>query len=138
MEIHKFQTNIEDFIMTVFVMQIGSDLLISVTGGDTPHIGTVTVTSKEHDYGNIRFPSHHDRYHKDDILSELIITHIKDYLPGNCVITSGVHVNNITRKQIEDSKVMAQILGLDILAWIKQTKFLDSKPVHSSYKSEEI
>ncbi len=41
--------------------------------------------------------------HKDDVLAQSLLAIIKDELPGNCVITSGVHVDHITNAQIHAS-----------------------------------
>jgi len=129
----KFQTTAENYTMTADITVVGSDLMIVITGGDSPHIGTITSVSKDSDNQTIRFHSHHGRFHKDDVLSEVIINKIKDDLPGNCVITAGVHVNSITKEQIKASPKMAEKLGDDILSWLKETDFTTDEVLYTNY-----
>ena len=58
------------FTIQAAVKVIGKDLLITLTGGDTPHIGTVTTFSRDTEIQTVRFPSHDGRFHKDDVLAE--------------------------------------------------------------------
>lgn len=117
----EFSVTEENYTMTAIVSVIGQDLLISIIGGNSPHIGTVTTFGKETTSETMRFPSHDGRFHKDDILSDEIANEINDVLPGNCVITSGVHVDGITKKQIAVSSQMASKLGQEILNWLKKS-----------------
>lgn len=97
---------------------IGNDLLLNLFGGDTPHMGTVTTFSVETELQVQRFPSHDGRFHKDDVLAEIIIERISSELPGNCVITAGVHVDHISKVQIEASFSMVKELTEELLRWI--------------------
>ena len=38
----KFSVTQENYTMDLEIFVIGKDLFVTVTGGDTPHIGTVT------------------------------------------------------------------------------------------------
>ncbi|HIX70054.1 MAG TPA: amino acid decarboxylase, partial [Candidatus Enterococcus stercoravium] len=96
----KFQASRAGYTITAEVTVIGKDLSIALVGGDTPHIGTVTWVSNNGASDTIRFPSHHGRFHKDDVLSEILIKQLQPLLPGSCVITAGIHVNGITKEQI--------------------------------------
>ncbi|HBM6655742.1 TPA: amino acid decarboxylase, partial [Enterococcus faecium] len=84
------------FTIQAAVKVIGKDLLITLTGGDTPHIGTVTTFSRDTEMQTVRFPSHDGRFHKDDVLAEKIAVIIKTAVPGSCTITSGIHVDHIS------------------------------------------
>lgn len=122
------------FTMSAQAQQIGADLFITLVGGDTPHIGTVTTWSSKQTKETIRFESHSGRFHKDDVLAEKILEMIAPYLPGNCVITSGVHVNGITSEQIKSSFEMAADLGQQLADWLKETPFTFEAPI---YKKKE-
>ncbi|MFC6323630.1 prenylated flavin chaperone LpdD [Companilactobacillus baiquanensis] len=128
----EFQVTKEDYTMTAKVLIVGIDLFIVVTGGDNPHIGTVTTLSSQTDIQTIRYPSHDGRFHKDDILAYRIAKIIKSDLPGSCTITSGVHVNHISKKQIMVSSSMAVDLGQQILKWLKSYKFNATDPIYYS------
>lgn len=131
----KFSVTQENYTMSAKIEVIGKDFFIEVTGGDTPHIGTVTTLTKNTEIQTIRYPSHDGRFHKDDVLAVRIGKIIQADLPGSCTITAGVHVNHISKKQITVSGQIAQNLGEQIKAWLKQTNFDVPEPVY--YSDEE-
>ena len=128
----KFNVTQENYTITADVSVIGKDLFIKVTGGDTPHIGTVTTLTKTTELQTIRYPSHDGRFHKDDVLAVRIAKIIQADLPGSCTITAGVHVNHISKKQIMVSSQMAKNLGEQIQSWIRETNFDAPEPVYYS------
>lgn len=128
----EFSVTQENYTMKANVQIIGQDLFIVITGGDTPHIGTVTTLTKTTDMQTIRYPSHDGRLHKDDVLATRIGKIIQNVLPGSCTITAGVHVNHITKKQIMVSSMMDKNLGLQLKDWIEKTDFDAPKPIYYS------
>ncbi|MFC6176909.1 amino acid decarboxylase [Companilactobacillus huachuanensis] len=128
----KFSITQENYTMIADVETIGKDLLIRITGGDTPHIGTVTTLTRTTDLETIRYPSHDGRLHKDDVLAIRIGKIIQTDLPGSCTITAGVHVNHISKKQIMFSAMMSKNLGEQIKAWLEQKNFNSPEPVYYS------
>lgn len=109
---------------------IGQDLLIEITGGNVPHIGTVTTLTKSEKITTNRFPSHDGRYHKDGVLAEAVAKIIQPQLPGSCTITSGVHVDKISLEQIKASKPMSENLGRQISQWLQKTTLDSHQPVY--------
>lgn len=108
---------------------IGADLFIQLTGGSHPHIGTVTTYCKENaDKQVVRFPSHSGRFHKDDVLADVLLEEIAELLPQNCVITSGIHVDGISKEQIVGAFEMTKEIGSKIATWLKEEKSPTSKP----------
>ncbi|WP_334351715.1 prenylated flavin chaperone LpdD [Companilactobacillus sp. HBUAS56257] len=128
----RFSITEENYTMTANVEVIGKDLFIAITGGDNPHIGTVTTLTKDSDLQTIRYPSHDGRFHKDDVLAKRVGKVIQSQLPGSCTITAGVHVNHISKKQIAVSSSMAQNLGEQIKTWLQTTDFDVPDPVYYS------
>jgi hypothetical protein len=128
----KFSITEENYTMTADLKVIGQDLFIAVTGGDNPHIGTVTTLTKDSELQTVRFPSHDGRLHKDDVLAIRIGKIIQADLPGSCTITAGVHVNHISKKQIMVSALMAKHLGEQIKTWLHETDFKVEKPIYYS------
>lgn len=108
---------------------IGNDLLLSLYGGDTPHIGTVTTFSSGEAQVQ-RFPSHDGRFHKDDILAKILLEKIQSIIPGNCVITAGVHVDHISKEQIEASFPMTEELANELVDWISDHR-LAKEPLYN-------
>lgn len=132
--VESFQVTQENYTMTAEVIVIGKDLFVAITGGDNPHIGTVTTLTSKTDVQTIRYPSHDGRFHKDDVLAKRVAKIIKGSLPGSCTITSGVHVNHISKKQIMVSGSMANELGQEILDWLKSYEFDVPDPIYYSDK----
>ncbi|GEO63383.1 hypothetical protein [Companilactobacillus nantensis] len=128
----KFTVTQENYTMIADVEAIGKDLLIKITGGDTPHIGTVTTLTKMTDLETIRYPSHDGRLHKDDVLAVRVGKIIQADLPGSCTITAGVHVNHISKKQIMVSAMMSKNLGEQIKDWLKHIDFDIPEPIYYS------
>lgn len=100
---------------------VGNDLLLSITGGDTPHLGTVSIFSSEVK-DVLRFPSHDGRFHKDDLLAATLIENLTERPTGNIVVTSGVHVNQITKGQITASFEMIKMLAGQLSSWLKNNQ----------------
>lgn len=128
-----FQASRAGYTITAEVTVIGKDLSIALVGGDTPHIGTVTWVSNNGASDTIRFPSHHGRFHKDDVLSEILIKQLQPLLPGSCVITAGIHVNGITKEQITASFDMAEEIAKELATWIRNYDFGNSEPVYEYF-----
>lgn len=128
----EFETTQENYSMKAELSVTGKDLMIKITGGDNPHIGTVTTLTKDSQPETVRFPSHDGRFHKDDVLALRIAKIIQKDLPGSCTITAGVHVNHISKKQIMVSGQMATDLGNKIKQWLEQTDFSIDEPIYYS------
>ncbi|EPH98204.1 hypothetical protein D920_01763 [Enterococcus faecalis 13-SD-W-01] len=133
--VKRFKVVKENYPMIAETTIIGNDVLITITGGDTPHIGTITAFSKDGGKKTTRFPSHHGRFHKDDVLADFLFAEIKEKLPGNCVITAGVHVNHISNAQIQASSAMAKSLGRQIADWFDTFTFEQAAPIY--YTNQE-
>ncbi|MHC5247079.1 prenylated flavin chaperone LpdD [Enterococcus sp. LJL90] len=109
---------------------VGKDLAIKISGGDTPHIGTVTTLTKTAAIETRCFPSHDGRLHKDDVLALIVAKKIQPLLPGTCVITAGVHVNQITSAQIAAASTLTQQLAKEIAHWISNFDFTTPEPIY--------
>ena len=115
--------------ITLMAEWLGDDLLLNLYGGDAPHIGTVTTFSND-DTQTRRFPSHDGRFHKDDVLASLLLKAIQSKIPGNCVITAGVHVDHILQDQIAASFSMTEELAEELVLWIDDHR-LAKKPQYN-------
>lgn len=125
-----FSVTAEDYTMTATIQVIGKDVLIEITGGDVPHIGTVTTLTADTKIQTIKYLSHDGRLHKDGVLAERVAQIIQTSLPASCTITSGVHVDYITKKQIFASDKMAYDLGLKIKDWLNHHDFSSKAPIY--------
>ncbi|WEV39551.1 amino acid decarboxylase [Lactobacillus sp. ESL0681] len=116
------------FSITLEAEFIGPDLAIKIFGGDHPHIGTVCFVDQTGDIQDRPFPSHDNRLHKDGILAKQILTIIKDSLPGLCVVLAGVHVDQISQRQLAMTSEMTQQLGQRLHTWLSQVEVNWSQP----------
>ncbi|MGG7057764.1 hypothetical protein ACQPUZ_05640 [Clostridium tertium] len=79
------------------LIEIGNDICIIISGGDRPHIGAISIYSKEEGIQTISLKNH-----KDYIIGEMCINNIKDMPLGNISVSSGIHLDDITKNQIDD------------------------------------
>ncbi|MFD0896995.1 prenylated flavin chaperone LpdD [Loigolactobacillus binensis] len=123
-----FKVTQAGYTITADVQQIGPDLLITITGGDHPHIGTVTTFGVATELATVRFPSHDGRLHKDDVLATTLMQQIRSQVAGSCTITAGVHIDQISQQQINAAAPMARVLGQQIKLWLQQQPVTASAP----------
>ncbi|MDR2832292.1 MAG: amino acid decarboxylase [Streptococcaceae bacterium] len=109
-----------DFSMTLDVRLINKDFLFTITGGDVPHIGTITTRTENGQVESVIFPSPSGGMHKDVVLAELLLEKITSFIDGNIVITSGVHVDKILKEQINAAFEMINWLADEFLEWLKE------------------
>jgi hypothetical protein len=128
----RFITTQKNYTITADLRQIGTDLLITVTGGDNPHIGVVTTLTKQTKIETVRYPSHDGRFHKDDFISRRIAQRIQAHLIGSATILAGVHVNQITQNQIAASAPMSDQLAGEICEWLAQHPVTSARPEYYS------
>lgn len=115
---HEFTSFQEDYQIVATLFNLGSDCLIVISGGDHPHIGTVTTKTLNQDFKTERFPSHDGRLHQDHLLAEPLVQELAPLIKGNLVVLSGVHVDGITQKQIAASQMMIKDLIKQIKKWL--------------------
>jgi hypothetical protein len=84
---------------------IGEDILVSVWGGTSPHIGSVAVAQARPSLKDprrssatssvINFPGH-----KDDIVSRMFAERISSTMNRYCIATAGIHVDNASGEEL--------------------------------------
>lgn len=126
-----FSVTDEGFTIHAELKRINSDILIILTGGDVPHIGSVTTLSKGKIESTV-FLCHDGKPHKDHLLAEKIMATIQHIITENCVITSGVHVDYITKQQIIASLEMAENISQQIITWLQNSPLKEQKPIYYS------
>ncbi|MBD5429128.1 hypothetical protein [Lactobacillus sp.] len=129
-----FNITKEAYTISATCQLINQDLLVSLTGGDVPHIGgIVSWDGKVKKQEEIRFASHSGRIHKDIFLAEKFAEEIEHQLPGNLCVTAGVHLDGITQAQIEASFPMTQELAKQVLVWVKTSAQNTKKPEYTTH-----
>lgn len=73
--------------------EIGNDCLIIITGGDE-HIGAVSLLENGH------LSTIGKKGHKDDIISNMVISTIYDSLKKDVAVLCGIHIDDATKEEI--------------------------------------
>lgn len=84
---------------------IGHDLCVIVSGGDAPHIGSVTLSIPRSSLADSNDNSATTSVlnmlgHKDDEAARYVSHTLSAKLNKNVVVTCGIHVDNITSEEI--------------------------------------
>jgi hypothetical protein len=94
---------------------MGPDLCVAVTGGEAPHLGAVSCASPEHPAETVRFASHKE-YH----VTEMFAEHLRAVFKGNVAVLCGIHVDNITKEEIETTLNLCRGLLHALCARLKE------------------
>lgn len=113
---------------------LNKDLLMTLTGGNIPHIGGVlTYDGKTGQTKRIYFASHDGRRHKDMLLADRFFNTIHDDLPGNLCLTAGVHLDGITAAQIKASFLMTDDLAKQVKQWLHNHRNDFQEPLYTTH-----
>lgn len=85
---------------------VGEDLCVIISGGDSPHIGCVTLSVPRPSLSDFNKNSSTTSVlnllgHKDDEAAKYVSHKLSLRLNKNVVVTCGIHVDNITSEEIE-------------------------------------
>lgn len=125
-----FQTSQQHYTIQARTILENRDLIVDITGGNVPHIGVIlSYDHKLQKKEEIKFYSHNHHAHKDYYLVERFFNGVRESLPGNLCVTAGVHVDGITKAQIEAAFTMMDDLAKQISTWLNTmaSNFVDPK-----------
>ncbi len=88
------------------ILHVKNDLLIVIYGGDKPHIGSCMLNEN-----SLTLPNH-----KDDIALKTIYEILRDHTPKNICLVGGIHIDNITKTQIDTVLSLCKELAKRIVA----------------------
>ncbi|GEA52277.1 hypothetical protein VIN01S_30810 [Vibrio inusitatus NBRC 102082] len=91
-------TSIRNTQITLSVCQAGDDLSITLYGGEKGHIGAVTLGFAYQE--KIQFQTLVVPEHKEAFLTEQLIQYIVPKYAKTCVISCGIHWDNISNEEI--------------------------------------
>jgi len=85
---------------------IGKDLCVIISGGDSPHIGAVTLSVPRPSLSDSNITSASTSVltlqgHKDDEAARQVSHMLASRLNKNVVVTCGIHVDGITAEEID-------------------------------------
>lgn len=118
-----FNESIEQICVTTDCLQIGEDILVAVYGGDKPHIGAVTLSIPrpsllEHKKRSASTSILTLIGHKEDMVARNMGETLAAALDKNVVITCGIHMDDISKEEIEKTIEIIKVLTYKIIAEI--------------------
>lgn len=85
---------------------LGEDLLLAISGGGRPHIGAAALSVPRPSLADPGFNSASTSVltltgHKDDDLARMVSASLASKLNTNVIVVCGVHLDGITREEID-------------------------------------
>lgn len=78
-------------------LRLGEDILLILTGGESPHIGATITKTPNQDIHIQKIGTHHDHI----VLEPLALKAAEKHPDKTIVATGGIHIDNATKKDIE-------------------------------------
>jgi len=94
--------------------QMGKDLCVILTGGDTPHLGAITAASQSLSPETIVFDTH-----KENFVTEMIAKILRKEYEGNFVICCGIHLDDIEKQEISDVMDLCKTMTMELCDKLK-------------------
>jgi gallate decarboxylase subunit D len=101
----RIKTGDDVYSLEAFVKNIGNDLLVSIFGGQRPHIGAVAVALPRPSLKDPKVRSATASVfcypgHKEDVIAKEAAERLSAALDTNVTVTAGAHWDNIDRSGI--------------------------------------
>ena len=120
MKTFKLRVSRGRFSIQALVQEIGRDVLVSLWGGNRPHIGSIGMATPRpslKDPKKWSATSSNFTYvgHKEDSVVKMISEKLASRLRANIVVVAGIHWDNIRPEEIEIIQDLTHRLGDQIL-----------------------
>lgn len=101
----RIKTGEDAYNLEAFIKKIGNDLLVSIWGGEIPHIGAVAVAQPRPSLRDSRIRSATASVfcypgHKEDVIAKEAAERLSAALDANVVVTAGAHWDKIDESGI--------------------------------------
>lgn len=100
--------------INISAYEMGKDLCVLITGGDTPHLGALTAASQSMAPQTIAFDTHKE-YHVTELATRYLLQEYK----GNFVVCCGIHLDDINKQEISDVMELAEKMIRELCARLK-------------------
>ena len=122
-----FVSGAHPYKLSAEIKFIGTDLLVVVSGGDAPHIGSVAVALPRPSLHKRRIMSATSSVynlpgHKDQVIAQRVSEALASKLDCTVVVTAGFHRDGISREGIKRVVENADKLAQKIHAALKRVK----------------
>ena len=101
------------------LMKAGEDLLVFLTGGDTPHIGASVCCDAGGNVKEAALPGH-----KDQIVMKTMAERLSKAAGCSVCVAGGIHIDGITREQIRLIIELCEQLTDEMISSIHETAVL--------------
>lgn len=101
--------------LNLLAVPMGKDICIILTGGDTPHLGAITLGSCTLNPQTSSFDTH-----KEGIITKMLANMLRDVYKGNFVVCCGIHLDNITQEEISSVKDLCCQMATELLEQLAQ------------------
>ncbi|MBE0337729.1 prenylated flavin chaperone LpdD [Paenibacillus sp. 23TSA30-6] len=94
---------------------MGEDIVVLISGGDQPHLGTITAGARLEPIQTVQLQAHKEFY-----ITEEIAVRLRKEFAGNFAICCGAHMDHVTKDEIRMLTEMAIQLGKELIDQLKQ------------------
>ncbi|MFD1989311.1 hypothetical protein ACFSGI_05030 [Paenibacillus nicotianae] len=91
------------------------DIVILISGGDRPHLGTITAGTQNQPLQTIQFQQHQEFY-----ITEEIAISLRKQWHGNFAICGGIHIDQINREEINQLIEMVIEMGNELTLYLQK------------------
>ncbi|WP_454193039.1 prenylated flavin chaperone LpdD [Paenibacillus sp. Marseille-Q7038] len=89
---------------------MGEDIVVLITGGDRPHLGTITAGARLEPLQTIQLQTHKEFY-----ITEEVAVRLRKSFRGNFAVCCGAHLDQITKEEIPLLTELAVQLGDELI-----------------------
>lgn len=97
------------------------DIVILISGGDRPHLGTITAGTQNQLLQTIQFQQHQEFY-----FTEELAIYLRKQWHGHFVICGGVHINQISGVEINQVIEMVIEMGNELILHLQKRQSIKS------------
>lgn len=101
--------------LTLDAYFMGEDIVVLISGGDRPHLGTITAGARLEPLKTVQLQTHKEFY-----ITEEIAVFLRKNFKGNFAICCGTHLNNITREELKLIPELAVQMGLELIEELRK------------------
>ncbi len=95
--------------------KMGDDLVVLISGGDRPHLGTITAGARLEPIQTVQLQNHKEFY-----ITEEIAIRLRKEFSGNFAICCGTHLEQITKEEVKLLTDLSVELGIELINKIRQ------------------
>ena len=109
--------NLYDYSIDAEIICTGSGINITLTGGERPHIGAITIIAPDGKMETKAFPTH-----RESVISEEWAKSIYDATGQPVVVAAGIHYEGATQEMISAVVNITKEMLLDVMKEITATQ----------------